>query len=129
MQLALGSLDRLVELVEARGGWVAASEAARQLFAVDQAPQQVASRLLRPLVEADARLVWRGDNVVLDDQTRTPSLRDASFVVFDLETTGLVAPSARICEIGAVRIQALEQTATFETLVAPAFPCRGRSVA
>jgi DNA polymerase III epsilon subunit family exonuclease len=115
--LAFDSLDRLVELVEVRGGRVSANEAVRHLFALTEAHEDVAQSLLGPLIDQDARLVWRGSSVALVE--REPlALRDAGFVVFDLETTGLVA-SARICEIGAVRVQRLELAETFETLVAP----------
>ena len=60
MQLAIDSLDRLVELVEARGGRVAAGEAARELFALGRTSDALARSLLGPLVEGDARLAWRG---------------------------------------------------------------------
>jgi DNA polymerase III epsilon subunit family exonuclease len=121
MQLAIDSLDRLVELVEERGGRVRASEAARHLFAVRQAPEGLARSLLGPLVADDARLGWRGAFVALAS-TPDPLLLDTGFVVFDLETTGLSHASARICEIGAVRIRAFELGDTFQTLVAPRTP-------
>jgi DNA polymerase-3 subunit epsilon len=121
VQLALDSLDRLVELVEEHGGRVLASEAASQLFALDRAPEGLARSLLEPLVEEDARLAWRGTFVALAGHEPV-ALEEASFVVFDLETTGLATASARICEIGAVRVERLELTATFETLVAPRVP-------
>ncbi len=118
MQLAIDSLDRLVELVEERGGRVQASEAARHLFAVRQPPEGLARTLLSPLVEDDARLAWRGSFVALASAP-DPRLSETEFVVFDLETTGLSPVSDRICEIGAVRIRALELADTFQTLVAP----------
>ncbi|HZO96957.1 MAG TPA: exonuclease domain-containing protein [Gaiellaceae bacterium] len=121
MQLALDSLDRLVELAEESGGRVRATVAARRLFAVARAPEGLARTLLGPLVEADARLAWRGPFVALADEPNPPVAK-ARFVVFDLETTGLSATSARVCEIGAVRIERLEQAGTFETLVAPGVP-------
>jgi DNA polymerase III epsilon subunit family exonuclease len=121
MQLAIDSLDRLVELVEERGGRVQASEAARHLFAVRQAPEGLARSLLGPLVADDARLAWRGSFVALASAP-DPPLSDVEFVVFDLETTGLSHASARICEIGAVRIHALELVDEFQTLVAPRTP-------
>ena len=121
MQLAIDSLDRLVELVEERGGRVRASEAARHLFAVRQAPEGLARSLLGPLVADDARLDWRGTFVSLAS-TPDPLLVETGFIVFDLETTGLSHASARICEIGAVRIRALELGDTFQTLVAPRTP-------
>ena len=46
-------------------------------------------------------------------------IEDAELVVFDLETTGLSASRDRMCEIGAVRVKALEVDETFETLVDP----------
>ena len=121
MQLAIDSLDRLVELVQERGGRVRASEAARHLFAVRQAPEGLARSLLSPLVADDARLGWRGAFVALAS-TPDPLLVDMGFVVFDLETTGLSHASARICEIGAVRIRGFELGDTFQTLVAPRTP-------
>src|SRR5438105_14395928 len=116
VQLAIDSLDRLVELVEETGGRVRASEAARHLFAVSRASDGLARSLLAPLVAGDARLRWRGAFVALAD-AHDPRIDEACFVVFDLETTGLAAASARICEIGAVRLRRLEQDGAFETLV------------
>jgi len=71
-------------------------------------------------VEGDARLAWLGGRVGLAGGAQTDVLiEDAEFVVFDLETTGLSASRDRMCEIGAVRVQALEIAETFETLVQP----------
>ena len=123
MQLRLDAADRLVELVEERRGPVAAEEAARRLFALRHAPVALARSLLADVVEADARLAWQGDAVAL---ARPPGeellLEEATYVVVDLETTGLRPGSSQICEIGAVRIRGLEVEATFETLVNPGMP-------
>ena len=61
MQLAIDSLDRLVELLEERGGRVRASEAAAHLFAVRQAPEGLARSLLQPLVDDDERAPYLAD--------------------------------------------------------------------
>lgn len=126
MRLALDSLDRLVELVEKRGGRVSPVEAACHLLAVREAPEGLARSLLAPLVDEDARLAWR-DSCVTLAKNESSSLDDACFVVFDLETTGLAVASARICEIGAVRVRRLELAGTFETLVAPEAPLSRQS--
>src|SRR5580765_5221130 len=84
-------------------------------------PQGAARALLAPLVEQDARLVWRGSFVSLVE-SEDDVLEDATFVVFDLETTGLASASARICEIGAARVHGFEVGDTFETLVSPGVP-------
>ena len=120
MQLSFDAADRLVELVQARHGPVGADEAARVLFALESAPLALARSLLADVVDGDARLAWLGTRVGLADAPHlgTP-IEDAELVVFDLETTGLSASSCRICEIGAVRVRALEVADTFETLVNP----------
>jgi DNA polymerase-3 subunit epsilon len=120
VQLSFDAADRLVELIQARRGAVGSEEAARILFALERAPATLAHSLLSDVVDGDARLAWLGGRVGLagatDDGTR---IEDAEIVVFDLETTGLSATRDRICEIGAVRVQALEIADTFETLVQP----------
>jgi DNA polymerase III epsilon subunit family exonuclease len=120
MQLRLDAADRLVELVEERRGPVPADEAARTLFALRSAPVALARSLLEETVLADARLAWRGDLVSLARAHGDGlPLEAARFVVVDLETTGLTPSTARICEIGAVRIEGLLQTGAFQTFVDP----------
>src|SRR5205823_5536641 len=47
---------------------------------------------------------------------------EASYVVVDLETTGLRPGSSQICEVGAVLVQGFEIVDEFETLVDPRVP-------
>jgi DNA polymerase-3 subunit epsilon len=123
MQLSFDAADRLVELVEERRGAVSAEEAARCLFALRNAPHGLARSLLDDVVCGDARLVWRGGAVALAQAAGADvPLEAARFVVVDLETTGLRPGQARICEIGAVRVDALAPAGTFETLVDPGVP-------
>jgi DNA polymerase-3 subunit epsilon len=123
MQLRLDAADRLVELVEERRGPVVADEAARRLFALRTAPVALARSLLEDVVEADARLAWRGDAVGLARPLGGDLLlEEATYVVVDLETTGLRPGSSQICEIGAVRVRGLELEEEFETLVDPGVP-------
>lgn len=49
------------------------------------------------------------------------------FVVLDLETTGLSVKEDQILEIGAVKVQGGEVTASYETFVNPAEKCRSGS--
>src|SRR5947207_8094658 len=123
MQLRLDAADRLVELVEERRGPVYVEEAARRLFALRHAPVGMARSLLEDVVGEDVRLAWRGDAVGLADPPGADlPLERATFVVVDLETTGLRPGSSRIGEIGAVRVRALELEEEFELLVDPGMP-------
>src|SRR6476469_6659473 len=120
MQLRLDAADRLVELVEERRGPVVADEAAWRLFALRAAPVALARSLLADVVEADVRLAWEGDAVSLASPLGADLLlEDATYVVVDLETTGLRPGSSQICEIGAVKIVGFEVVDEFETLVDP----------
>ncbi len=118
--MRLDAADRLVELVEERRGPVPAADAARSLFALASAPAGLARSLLGEVVESDARLVWTGAHVALAGAASEDlPLEAATFVVVDLETTGLSARTSEICEIGAVRLRGLETAGTFETFVRP----------
>ena len=118
VQLALDALDRLVEAVEERGP-LSTADAARSLFAASSIPQGLACSLLAEVTAGDSRLECNGATVFLTGTRADPSLDEAEFVVFDLETTGLSPAKSRICELGAVRVRALELVDSFESLVNP----------
>ncbi|HEU5278212.1 MAG TPA: exonuclease domain-containing protein [Gaiellaceae bacterium] len=123
MQLRLDAADRLVELVEERRGPVYVEEAARRLFALRHVPMGLARSLLEEVVSEDTRLAWRGDSVGLSDPPGAEILLEhATFVVVDLETTGLRPGQSHICEIGAVRVRELELADEFQLLVDPGVP-------
>ena len=62
------------------------------------------------------------------DELGTP-LRDTTFVVFDLETTGGSAEEDAVTEIGAVKVRGGEVLGEFATLVDPerGIPPHGRA--
>jgi DNA polymerase-3 subunit epsilon len=123
MQLRLDAADRLVELVEEQRGPVLAEDAARRLFALRQAPVALARSLLADVVETDIRLAWNGDAVALAEPPAAALLlENATYVVVDLETTGLRPGQSGICEIGAVRLCGFEVESEFQTLVDPGLP-------
>jgi DNA polymerase III epsilon subunit family exonuclease len=122
MQLAFDAVDRLVELLEERRRPMSPVEAAAHLFALRSAPDGLARSLVGDLVAGDARLAWHGRAIGLATGPADPLLEEAHFVVFDLETTGLSARSSLICEIGAVRVRALEPVDSFQTFVRTGAP-------
>jgi DNA polymerase III epsilon subunit family exonuclease len=121
VQLCLDAADRLVELVEDRRGPVPVEDAARAVLKLGAAvPVGLARSLLDEAVRDDARLRWAGDLVALEEAPgEALTLEAATFVVFDLETTGLRPGSARPCEFGAVRVRGLELEERFATLANP----------
>jgi DNA polymerase III subunit epsilon len=118
VQLALDALDRLVETLEERGS-LSAVEAARSLFATASISEGLACSLLAEVTAGDSRVACTGATVSLIGGRADPLLEEAEFVVFDLETTGLSAARDHICEVGAVRVRALEPGDSFESLVNP----------
>jgi len=123
VQLALDAADRLVELVEERRGPVPAEEAARALFALTHAPLGLARTLLEDVVASDGRLRWHGSRVgVAGPPGLGRPLEAATYVVVDVETTGLRPATCSICEIGAVRLRGLVPAGSFHTLVDPGQP-------
>jgi DNA polymerase-3 subunit epsilon len=118
VQLALDALDRLVDTLEERGP-LSAVEAARSLLATPSISAGLACSLLAELTAGDSRVVCTGPTVSLVGGRSDPPLEEAEFVVFDLETTGLSAERCRICEVGAVRVRALEPVDSFQSLVNP----------
>ena len=118
VQLALDALDRLVDMLEERGA-LSTVEAARALFATRSISDGLARSLLEELTAGDSRVVCTGTTVSLCGSLADPLLEEAEFVVFDLETTGLSAARDEICEIGAVRVRALEPVDSFQSLVNP----------
>jgi DNA polymerase III epsilon subunit family exonuclease len=118
VQLALDALDRLVDTLEERGS-LSAVDAARALFATTSISDGLACSLLEEVTAGDSRVVCTGATVSLAGRRADPSLDEAEFVVFDLETTGLSATRCRICEVGAVRVRALELVDSFQSLVNP----------
>ena len=88
VQLALDSLDRLVETLEERGP-LSAPDAARALFATSTISDGLARSLLAEVTAGDSRIVCAGQTVSLAGTQPDPLLEEAELVVFDLETTGL----------------------------------------
>src|SRR6476646_6973708 len=118
VQLALDSLDRLVDTLEERGP-LSVVEAARALFATSSITDGLALSLLNGVTAGDSRVVGTGRTVCLIGGLPDPLLEEAELVVFDLETTGLAAARDQICEIGAVRVKGLELVDSFQSLVNP----------
>ena len=126
VQLALDSLDRLVDTLEERGT-LSAVEAAQSLFATPSISDGLACSLLEEVTAGDSRVVCTGATVSLAGSRADPLLEEADFVVFDLETTGLSATHCRICEPAPSACGHSSWSARFSRSSIRASPSRSRS--
>lgn len=126
--LPANELPRLTELVLARltergSEGATAGELAALALRAATVPDAVATALLSPILTADRRLAvgpdgrWR----LRAGGADPGSVRGATYVVTDVETTG-TGTDCRIIEIGAVRIMNGKRDATFQALVDPEQP-------
>jgi DNA polymerase-3 subunit epsilon len=126
LQLSLTVADRLHETLLTRGEPLPALEAARLLLAAPRVPESIALEVLGVLVRHDRRFCHPTSGSthlsLRHWETPDPDLSDVPFVALDLETTGSRPGAAKITEIGAVRLEGLQEVAHFHTLVNPQRP-------
>jgi DNA polymerase-3 subunit epsilon len=126
LQLALTVADRLHETLLVRGEPLDAAEAVRLLVACADVPAWLRVDVLQTLVRNDRRFTFEQEEGGLVSlrhwQTPDPDLASVPFVALDLETTGARAGVSKITEVGAVRIQDLQEVKRFSTLVNPLRP-------
>jgi len=116
--------DRLCALLERRGRPLEVGHVVAQVLRMRQCPERLQRLLVAEIVDGDPRLAWRGRDLVglAPAGWELVTLSEAVFCVVDLETTGGMPGSARVTEIGAVRVRALQLEDRFSTLVDPGRP-------
>lgn len=113
----------IIDHLASAGGSVSASVIVEHVMGIRNANEAFALTLVSDIVCRDPRLGLEGDSVLLNEPDHDSiDLSKASFVVFDLETTGAKAPPCRITEIGAYRITKGELAESFSSLVNPEMP-------
>lgn len=81
-----------------------------------------------PLKGSDFKVLYGMEGYIVDDlkgivnNSKNQSLEDSTFVVFDLETTGISAAKHKIIEIGAVKVEGGKITDRYSTFVNPQRP-------
>jgi len=114
--------QKLYEYLRERPAGASSRELLELMFTQPGADPDLGARVLRGMLGDDARFVWRDTEQTWhahDNLALARSLADTSFVVVDLETTGLSATATGIIEIGAARVQSGRIVETFEELVNP----------
>lgn len=116
-------INDTIALLKSRGGALDAARVVSKVMNMRPPTIELAHGLISDLIERDPRLAMSDGRVhLVENAFDHRRLRDTSFVVFDLETTGASAPPCRITEIGAYRIEKGRITDKFETLVNPQTP-------
>jgi len=116
--------DRLCALLVRRGRPLEVGQVASQLLRLRRCPERLQRRLVAEIIEGDARLAWLGRDLVglAPQDWATRDLREGTFCVVDLETTGGSPGRSKVTEIGAVRIEGMRVVDRFATLVDPGGP-------
>jgi DNA polymerase III epsilon subunit family exonuclease len=114
-------ISETISLLEAAGGRASAVEVVDAVMKISRIEPQLAKRLVADLTAGDPRLSVTEDADVelVELDFGAGNLREADFVVFDLETTGAKLPPSRVTEIGAYKIQNGRITGEFHSLVDP----------
>jgi DNA polymerase-3 subunit alpha (Gram-positive type) len=114
-------VQEVIDSLRACGGRAPATEIVDIVLKLSDADAELAAMVLNDLIKDDGRLRILDDSIVeiTGDDAEARNLRDADFVVVDLETTGAKTPPCRVTEIGAYRISGGQVVAEFQTLVNP----------
>jgi DNA polymerase-3 subunit epsilon len=116
--------DKLCELLLRRGRPLEVGHVVAQVLRMRTCPEKLQRRLVAEIVDGDARLAWRGRDVVglAPPGWAATHVREATFCVLDIETTGGSPGRSKITEIGAARMRGGRIIDRFATLVDPGRP-------
>lgn len=117
--------QKLYEYLLERPAGSTPSELLDLVFTQPAADPELGPRFLRTLLAPDARFAWVDDGpgagrwTLRLDAVLAQPLSDTTFVVVDIETTGLAKSADGIIEIGAARLHGGKVVAEFQQLVNP----------
>ncbi|MBA3352598.1 MAG: hypothetical protein H0U23_09275 [Blastocatellia bacterium] len=116
-------INATIEFLSSTGGRASAVTVVDYIMNIRKPEPGLARLLVADLVNRDSRLALNEDDVELVACDHDAiDLRDAGFVVFDLETTGAKTPPCRVTEIGAYRVRGGTIVDEFHTLINPEMP-------
>ena len=116
-------INETIDFLRSLGGRASAVIVVDYIMSIRNPNPALAKLLVADLAARDSRIAVEGDDVELVERDHDPlPLQEASFVVFDLETTGAKTPPCRVTEIGAYRVKGGQIVEEFHTLVNPETP-------
>ncbi|MCK6553804.1 hypothetical protein L6Q96_04355 [Candidatus Binatia bacterium] len=114
--------QKLYEYLRERPGGASSRELIDLVFSQPTADPELGNRVLQQLLGDDPRFVWQPEERTWIARVNTALARplaETTFVVVDIETTGLGASATGIIEIGAARVRDGRIVETFEQLINP----------
>jgi DNA polymerase-3 subunit alpha (Gram-positive type) len=117
-------VQETVEILRVCGGRAPAADIADLVLKLSDLETEIAALLVADLIKDDHRLCVRDGSMIelVCEDVEARLLREADFVVVDVETTGAKTPPGRITEVGAYRVSRGRIVAEFQTLVNPEMP-------
>ena len=100
---------------------VSAEDISTELLALPNLNGEARSHVDK-LIARDPRFLWDESGRLRTADTESLPLEDATYVVFDVETTGTSSEKGGITELGAVKLTGGEIVEEFSTLVNPEMP-------
>ncbi|MFN2452876.1 MAG: PolC-type DNA polymerase III [Pyrinomonadaceae bacterium] len=114
-------VQEIADSLRACGGCAPVADVADVVLKLSDVDAELATLLLNDLIKDDGRFLLN-DNSTIElayEDAEARLLREADFVIVDVETTGAKTPPCRITEIGAYRVSRGRVVAEFQTLINP----------
>src|SRR5947207_3165812 len=116
-------VNDLIEMLEKQRGVAQYEQIGQDLFYIPNSEPKLIQQLLMGLLEQDSRFAFHNDKIeMLPNRTENSVLKETTYVVVDVETTGAAPGADRVTEIAAYKISNGEITDKFNTLINPQRP-------
>src|SRR5882724_9774535 len=113
----------LIEMLEKQGGNANYRHIGHELFYIPEPEPGLIRQLLHGLLDQDSRFVFCEDRLEMPpNKTESNVLKETTYVVVDVETTGATPGRDRITEIAAYKISNGQIVDEFSTLINPQQP-------
>jgi len=116
-------VDSLIEMLEKQGGSAEYGHVGHEIFYIPHPDPNLIRQLLQGLLDQDNRFVFGDTRIEMPpNKIESNVLKETTYVVVDVETTGATLAKDRIVEIGAYKISDGQIVDEFATLINPQKP-------
>src|SRR6267154_1981098 len=116
-------VDALIQMLDKQGVIAQYKQVGYELFYIPEPDSNLIKQLLLGLLDQDRRFVFGDDRIEMPpNKTENNVLKETTYVVVDVETTGATPGRDRITEIAAYKISGGQIIDEFTTLINPQRP-------